>query len=74
MDVLRFDTGANGESVLSARWNLIEGDGRELLYSHTSTFRARTSGKGIEPIVAAMSENLAELSQEIATGITALRR
>ena len=72
VDVLRFDTGAHGESVLSARWNLIEGDGRELLYSHTSTFRAQTPGRDIEPIVAAMSENLAELSREIAIALLAI--
>ena len=72
VEVLRFDTDAAGESVLSARWNIMKGDGRELLYSRTSMYRARVSGEGVEPIVAAMSRNLAELSREIAASATAL--
>ncbi len=74
VEVLRFDTDAAGESVLLARWNILDGDGRKLLYSHTSTYRNQASGKGVEPIVAAMSRNLAELSQEIATSVSALSR
>lgn len=74
VDVLRFDTDAAGESVLSARWNILDGDGRNLLYSRTSTYRERASGKGLEPVVAAMSGNLAELSREIAASLLALLR
>ncbi len=74
VEVLQFDTDTAGESSLAARWNIVRGDGRELLYSHTSTFRNRAAAPGIEPIVAAMSGNLAELSREIATGILALRK
>jgi uncharacterized lipoprotein YmbA len=74
VEVLRFDTDSAGESVLAARWNIVKGDGRKLLYSRTSTFRTRVPAPGIEPIVAAMSGNVAELSREIATGIMALRK
>jgi len=71
VEVLRFDTDAAGESVLAARWNILDGDGRKLLYSRTSTYRNQTSGKGVEPIVAAMSRNLVELSREIAASTLA---
>jgi len=74
VEVLRFDTDARGESVLSARWNVIKGDGRELLFSHISSFKSRVTGEGIEPAVAAMSRNLAELSREIGASVAALTR
>ena len=69
VEVFRFDTDATGRSVLSARWNVVVDDGQELLFSHSTTFRTQTQGEGFEPIVAAMSLNLAELSREIATAI-----
>ena len=72
VDVQRFDTDAGRDSVLMARWDLIDGDGRGLLYSRVTSFRTRVDGEGIEPIVAAMSRNLAELSREIAAGLAAL--
>ncbi len=71
---LRFDTDAAGESVLAARWSILDGDGRKLLYSRTSTYRNQASGNGVEPIVAAMSRNLVELSREIAASVSALSR
>lgn len=74
VNVLRFDTDAEGGSVLVARWDVIRGDGRELLFSRTSLFRSQASAEGIEPIVAAMSGNLAELSREIAAGLTELAK
>ena len=74
VEVLRFDTDAVGESVLAARWNILDGDGRKLLYSRTSTYRDQASGKEVEPIVAAMSRNLVELSREIAVSVLALSR
>ncbi len=74
VEILRFDTDAAGESVLAARWNILDGDGRKLLYSHTSTYRDKASGNGVEPIVAAMSRNLVELSREIAVSVSALSR
>ena len=74
VDVQRFDTDAGGNSVLIARWDIIQGDGRELLFSRTSLFRSQASAEGIEPIVAAMSGNLAELSREIAAGLTELAK
>jgi len=74
VEVLRFDTDPTGESVLAVRWNVIKGDGRELLFSHTSTFKTQVADKGIEPTVAAMSRNLAELSREIGTSVAALTK
>lgn len=74
VEVLRFDTDAVGESVLAARWNILDGDGRKLLYSRTSTYRDQASGTGVEPIIAAMSRNLVELSREIAVSVLALSR
>ncbi len=74
VSVLRFDTDAAGVSVLTARWAVVRGDGRELLFSHISTFKSRAEGDGMEPTVAAMSRNLAELSREIGASVAALTR
>lgn len=74
IDVQQFDTDAQGNSVLTARWDLIRGDGRELIHSQTSSFKNKVAGPGMEPVVAAMSANLTELSREIATGVAALTR
>ena len=74
VEVLRFDTDAAGESVLAARWNILDGDGRKILYSRASTYREQASGEGVEPIIAAMSRNLAELSREIAARVLALSK
>jgi uncharacterized protein len=74
VEVLRFDTDSAGESVLSARWNILDGDGQKLLHSRTSTYRDQTSGKEVESIVAAMSRNLAALSQDISASTLAISR
>lgn len=74
VEVLRFDTNFKGESTLAARWNMIRGDGQELLFSQTSVYKTQVSGKSIEETVAAMSRNLAELSREIATSIVELSK
>ena len=74
IEILRFNTDATGSSVLAARWNVLRGDGRELLFSHTSKFQTRVRGKGFEHIVASMSQNLAELSREIATAVDTFKR
>ncbi len=74
IQVVQFDTNAQGESVLSARWNIIKGDGRELLYSQTSTFAVQAAGQDVEQVVEVMSENLGQFSREISTSIAAFSR
>ena len=73
-NVQRFDTDTLGNSILAARWDIIRGDGQELLFSRTSRFRSTASPEDIESVVAAMSANLAELSREIAAGLTELAK
>ena len=41
-----------GRKAKCARWNILEGGGRKLLYSRTSTYRNQASDKGVEPVVA----------------------
>ena len=74
VEIIRFDTDATGRSVLAARWNVVTGDGDELLFSRSTTIRSQAEGTGFEPIVAAMSLNLAELSREIATAIYTFKK
>ncbi len=73
-EVVRFDTAPNGDSVLTTRWNIYDKAGRKLLLTKNSTYRQRVKGSDTETTVAAMSNNLAELSREIATALSGLSK
>ncbi|MGB5065080.1 MAG: PqiC family protein [Candidatus Competibacter sp.] len=65
VQVTRFDRLENGESVLAARWRVLDGGGRELL-SRTSTYRETPAGPDYAATVAAMSQNLEAFSRDLA--------
>lgn len=68
VQVTRFDRLENGESVLAARWRVLDGGGRELL-SRTSSYRETSAGPDYAATVAAMNQNLEAFSRDVALRI-----
>ena len=73
VDVQRFETSANGQSQLIARWTIKDGrTGKDLAASETNA--SAPVGQGETGPSAALSSDLATLSRDIATRITALHQ
>lgn len=66
IDILRFDGVLGNEVVLSVRWTLLKGDGKEILVSKVSRIIEPVSGPDFDAFVAAQSRALEKLSREIA--------
>ena len=69
LNVLRFDGVLGREVILSVRWTLLSGDGKEILLSRVSRIIEPAAGIGVETFVAAQSRALAKLAAEIAAAI-----
>ncbi len=77
VDVIAFDSDADGRSTLDARWSLIEANTQRVLVMARSTYRevaesaAEGANDGIdyEAVAAAMSRDVAALAREIAAQI-----
>jgi uncharacterized lipoprotein YmbA len=65
----RFERTAAGESVLDARWTILDGATRKVVATDRTRLAARVPDDGYASLVAAMSENLTRLSREVAAGI-----
>lgn len=76
IDVLRYDgvLGAGNEVVLSARWTLLSGDGKDVLLTKVSRIQEPVAGDGVDDFVDAQSRAAAELSREIASAIQSRQR
>lgn len=73
IDVQRFETSADGQAYLVARWAIKEGQtGKDLYRSQTSTSESVNGGES--GASAALSNNLALLSRDIASRLTDLRQ
>jgi uncharacterized lipoprotein YmbA len=73
VEVLRFETSADGQSQLTARWVIKDGrTGKDLSASETKA--SAPVGSGETGGSAALSSDLATLSRDIAAGITALKQ
>ena len=68
VQVTRFDRLENGESVLAARWRVLDGGGKELL-ARTSTYRDTPAGPDYAATVAAMNQSLETFSRDVASRI-----
>jgi len=69
LDIVRCD-GRLGDAVwLEVRWSIIGGPEKKLLKTHRSSIREPVSGADYTALVAAQSQALAKLSQEIAEAI-----
>jgi len=69
IDVTHFLSQVGAESLLIADWTLLKGEGPQVLTSGKSRFSAPSGGQDYVAVVAAMSQTVASLSQEIATAI-----
>jgi uncharacterized protein len=67
--VTHFLSQVGAESLLIADWTLLKGEGPQGLTSEKSRFSAPSGGQDFAALVAAMSQTVASLSQEIATAI-----
>jgi len=70
--ITRFDTSPEGDAILNARWAIRANNERDVLAIRRSHFRNPDSGQGYQGTVSALSQNLEDLSQVIATTITSL--
>jgi uncharacterized protein len=71
VDVERFDTDTDKHAKLNARWSIRDGRDGRVLYA-TETTASAPVGSGEEGASAALSSNVATLSQEIASQLTLL--
>lgn len=71
VQITRFDRQEQGESVLAARWRVLDSGGAELL-AQTSTYREIPSGPEYAATVAAMNRNLEAFSRDVASRISEL--
>jgi len=69
IDVTHFLSQIGVESVLIADWTLFKGEGPQALTSGKSRFSVHSGGQDYAAIVAAISQTVASLSQEIAMAI-----
>jgi uncharacterized lipoprotein YmbA len=68
MEVLHFDGWLGGESMLLARWSILDGAEREL-FNRMVHLHAPTGGQDYEAMVVAMNQMLEMLSRDIAAAI-----
>jgi uncharacterized protein len=73
INVQNFETTAEGQSQLNARWIIKDGSSRKDLYTSETMTNSRV-GTGDNGASAALSNDLATLSREIATRVTELRQ
>ena len=75
IEVLRFDAEVGGDAVLVARWEIFDGDGKQLRLDKSTVSEpvaAPVVGDSYEPVVAAMSATVAAFSQQLAQTIQSL--
>lgn len=72
VQVLQFETGADGMARLEVIWSVMAGDGKVLLPERRSNINTPAHGPDHEALVSALSETLAGLSREISAGLRPL--
>lgn len=72
VDVLQFDATMGGEAELVVRWSLVGHDGQTVLTTKKTHVTHHPTSQDYEALVAAMSQNLEDLSREIAESIKAV--
>ncbi|MGH7848005.1 MAG: PqiC family protein [Candidatus Binatia bacterium] len=72
VDVTQFLGELGGDASLTARWTIVGKSGKEVLARKKSIFSQPTKSQDYDGFAAAMSQNVASLSREIAATITHL--
>ncbi|NSL53525.1 PqiC family protein [Uliginosibacterium aquaticum] len=73
LEVLQFDASAQGEVVLRVRWRIVSREKQALAAERSSEYRVKVAGRGATASVAAHSEALARLSEDIAGALQTMR-
>lgn len=74
IEVTRFEGELGGDSLLTARWSILDKDKKRVLSRRTSNLRETSNGSGFKGTVSAMNRTLEELSREIAAALKALSK
>ncbi len=74
MDVIRFDGSLGGDVSLIARWAILGGKERKLVFGRKSVIIEPSGAQGYEAMVVANSRALEKLSREIAEAIRSLAK
>lgn len=74
IDVARFDRRVDGESVLEARWAILDGEGRNEVLNRRARYAEWPTGSDYPATVAAMERTLLRLTRDIADALRSLRR
>lgn len=72
VDVLQFDGTSGEKAVLAARWSLLGGDEQTVITTKKTHVTHISKSQDYEALVEAMSQNLEDLSREIAEAIKVL--
>ena len=73
LDVTRFDIMPEGGNVwLKAQWTIFGQDGKTVAMARESNIREPMSGRDVATMVAAMSQALGTLCQDMADGLTSV--
>ena len=73
VDVSRFDVDETGSAILSASWQVVAPAGKKPLLVRESTVRATAASASYDDRVAALSQALGLLADDIAQGLASLR-
>jgi len=71
LDLIRFESDAEGQSVLTGRWSIADAAGVERA-SGRAAYSERTTGAGYPAMAATMSRNLGAVSRDIAAALRGL--
>jgi len=74
LDVIRFEPSATGSAECLARWIVRDGVTKRGVIARETHLTRHAAAKTTEALVGALSEVLADLSREIASGIESLRK
>ncbi len=69
LDIIRCDGRLGDAAWLEVRWSILQGQEKKLVKMHRSSIREPVSGADYAALVAAQSQALAKLSQDIAAAI-----
>jgi uncharacterized lipoprotein YmbA len=72
VDIGAFEQDADGRSVLSARWSVVDVGRRAELVREHAVYVEPIDGAGYDAVVAAMNRNLVQLSRDIAAALAKL--
>jgi len=74
IEIIQMDGELGGNTSMAARWAILEGESKDILWTKRSSYSESAAGSGYEAFVAAQSRMVDAFSREIAETIKALPR